>query len=63
MPIGIYSNNLKDIRVLNKSGDPKEVHFMMKYVYCLTKILDTAELRSYWTIVYKWIIKNVEVSR
>lgn len=62
MPIGIYSNNLKNIRVL-KSNDPKKVHFMMTYVCCLTKILDTAELRSYWTIVYKWIYKKVEVNK
>ena len=50
---------LKDIEFIGKSKNKEDVGFMLEYIHCLMINSKTSELRAYWTMIYKFIEKQV----
>lgn len=55
----LLSKHLKNIKVLDKSQNKEDVDFMLKYIWCLSEYSNTPELRAHWTMIYKWINKQI----
>lgn len=59
----LFYPRLKDIKYLGKSKNKEDVDFMLKYIHCMMSYSKTPELRAYWTMIYKWIEKQVRSDR
>lgn len=59
---GFYPR-LKDIKFNSGPHSKGDVDFMLKYIYCMMIYSKTPELRAYWTMIYKWVEKQVRSKR
>ncbi len=54
----ISSDKLRQIGVSKVDTSSKE--FIFKYISSMIKCARTAEARSYWSMIYKWIEKELK---
>lgn len=59
----LLSEHLKSIKVLGKSQNKEDVDFMLKYIRCLMGKSNTPELRAHWTMIYKWVYKQIGATK
>lgn len=51
--------NITEIKVISEPINVSQQAFMLRYVLCLAEKAETAELRSRWTMVYKYLSKQI----
>lgn len=49
---------VQNVKVISEPIDPDQEEVMIKYIRCLSNNSPTSELRSGWTMVYKYIVKQ-----
>jgi len=52
----ISSERLRQIEI---SSDISSKIFILQYINCIIKYSETPEMRSYWSIIYKWVDKEL----
>jgi len=51
--------NITHVKVISEPIDISQQAFMLRYVLCLAEKAKTQELRSQWTMVYKYLSKQI----
>ncbi|KKM22490.1 hypothetical protein LCGC14_1624770 [marine sediment metagenome] len=59
----LLSEHLKGIKVLGRSQNKEDVDFMLRYIRCLMEKSNTPELRAHWTMIYKWVDKQIGATK
>jgi len=54
----ISSDKLRQIAISHI--DVASDEFLIKYVCCMCKYSKTPEMRSYWSMIYKWVYKELK---
>ena len=55
----LLTEDLKSIHVLESLSTKEDKDFMLKYIHTLMEHAQTPELRAYWTVIYKWVSKQL----
>lgn len=53
----ISSERLRQIEI--SDIDISSKGFILQYINCIIKYSETPEIRSYWSIIYKWVDKEL----